>query len=86
MAKYRVLIKPSAAREIEVISQKKQRQRIVAKIRALEDDPRPQGCEKLTGLDRYRVRQGMYRILYAIEDNDLIVFVIKVGHRGSVYR
>ncbi|MCZ6635468.1 MAG: type II toxin-antitoxin system RelE/ParE family toxin [bacterium] len=86
MAKYKVLMKPSAAREIEAISQRRQRQRIVARIRALADDPRPRGCEKLSDRDRYRVRQGPYRIVYSIEDKALVVYVVKVGHRGSVYR
>ena len=86
MARYRVLIKPSAVREIEAIPQKRNRQRIVARIRALAGDPRPPGCEKLTGQDRYRVRHGKYRIVYSIEDDALVVYVVKVGHRGEVYR
>ncbi len=85
MGRYRVFIKPSAVREIERIAQKKQRQRIVARIEALSDDPRPPGCEKLTGREQYRVRQGAYRIVYAIEDDRLVVYVVKVGHRSSVY-
>jgi mRNA interferase RelE/StbE len=86
MGRYRVLIKPSAVREIESIPQKKQRQRIVGKIEALSDDPRPAGCEKLSGRERYRVRHGVYRIVYAIEDDRLVVFVVEAGHRSSVYR
>ena len=86
MARYRVLIKPSAVREIEAIPQKRQRQRIVSRIRALANDPRPPGCEKLTGQDRYRVRQGQYRIVYSVEDDALVVYVVKVGHRSDVYR
>ncbi len=86
MARYRVLIKPSAVREIEAIPQKGHRQRIVSRIRALANDPRPAGCEKLSGQDRYRVRQGTYRIVYSVEDDALVVFVFKVGHRGQVYR
>ena len=86
MASYKILIKPSAVREIEAIPQKKQRQRIIARIRALTENPRPRGTEKLSGLGRYRVRQGAYRIIYSIEDDDLIVYVVKVGHRSSIYR
>ena len=86
MAKYRISIKPSAVREIEAIPQKKNRQRIVKRIEALADDPRPPGCEKLTSQDRYRVRQGAYRILYSVEDDALGIYVVKVGHRGDVYR
>ena len=73
-------------REIEAIPQKRHRQRVVSRIRALADTPRPPGCEKLTGQDRYRVRQGAYRIVYWVEDDSLVVYVVKVGHRGEVYR
>ena len=73
-------------REIEAIPQKRQRQRIVSRIRTLAGDPRPPGCEKLTGQDRYRVRQGQYRIVYSVEDDALVVYVVKVGHRSDVYR
>ena len=86
MARYSIQIKPSAVREIEAISQKKIRQAVVRRIQALADDPRPPGCEKLTGQDRYRVRHGQYRIVYAIEDQLLVVTIVKVGHRSSVYR
>jgi mRNA interferase RelE/StbE len=56
------------------------------RIGGLARDPRPQGCEKLSWEERYRIRQGKYRILYSIEDRDLIVYVVKVGHRRDVYR
>ena len=84
MAKYRILIKPSAVKEIEAISPKKDRQRIVGRISKLADNP--PGCEKLSGQEKYRIRQGRYRIVYSIEDQDLIVYVVKVGHRKDVYR
>jgi len=86
VARYSVVIKPSAAKEIEAISNKRDRQRIVKRIAALGDAPRPPGVQKLSGRDRYRVRQGVYRIIYAIEDRELIVVVVKVGHRREVYR
>ena len=86
MAKFEILIKRSAAKEIEAISRKKDRQRIVRKIRQLAENPRPPGCQKLSGRDRYRIRQGPYRIVYSIEDDRLIVYVVKVGHRSDVYR
>jgi mRNA interferase RelE/StbE len=60
--------------------------RILQRIRSLADDPRPAGCEKLPGQERYRVRQGTYRIIYEIEDARLIVLVVKIGHRRDVYR
>lgn len=86
MARYRLLIKPSAVKEIEAIPTKKDRQRVVDRIRALTVDPRPSGAQKLSGSERYRIRQGHYRILYSIEDDHLIVLVVKVGHRKDVYR
>ena len=86
MAKYRILIKPSAVKEIEAISPKKDRQRLVDRISKLADNPRPPRCEKLSGQDKYRIRQGRYRIVYSIEDQDLIIYVVKVGHRKDVSR
>ena len=86
MARFEILIKRSAAKEIEAISRKKDRQRIVRKIRKLAKDPRPPGCQKLSGRDRYRIRQGPYRIVFSIEDDRLIVYVVMVGHRSDVYR
>ncbi len=87
MAGYRLLIKPSAGKEIEAIAQKKDRQRIVNRITALASEPRPAGCEKLAGIEgRYRVRQGPFRIIYAVDDTRRTVEVVKVGHRREVYR
>lgn len=87
MARYKIVIKPSASKEIDTVGQKKDRQRIVLRIQSLGENPRPFGCEKLSGhLDRYRVREGNYRILYSIEDEKLLVDVVKVGHRKDVYR
>jgi mRNA interferase RelE/StbE len=87
VASYRVLIKPSAAKEIEAVDQKKDRQRIVASILALAGEPRPMGCEKLAGeIDRYRIRVGRYRVVYSIADDDLVVLVVRVADRKDVYR
>ncbi|MBI5237868.1 MAG: type II toxin-antitoxin system RelE/ParE family toxin [Deltaproteobacteria bacterium] len=85
MARYRILIKPAAVKEIEAIPLKKDRQRIIERISKLAENPRPFGCEKLSGQEKYRVRQGRYRILYSIADQDLVVQVVKVGHRKDVY-
>jgi len=85
VAKYRLLIKPSAVKEIEAIPFKKDRQRILERIAKLADNPHPFGCEKLSGQDKYRVRQGRYRIVYAVEDEILLVYMVKVGHRKEVY-
>ncbi len=63
------------------------RGRILRKLRALEDEPRPPGAEKLAGPeDLYRVRVGDWRIVYAIRDRALVVIVIRIGHRREVYR
>ncbi len=87
MAAYKLLIKPSAAKEIEAIGAKKDRQRIVARILALANEPRPVSCEKLAGAEgRFRVRQGQFRIVYAINDASRTVEVVKGGHRREVYR
>ena len=87
MARYKIAIKPSASKEIDTVGQKKDRQRIVLRFQSLGESPRPSGCEKLSGnLDWYRVREGNYRILYSIDDEKLLVDVVKVGHRKDVYR
>jgi mRNA interferase RelE/StbE len=85
VANYRLLIKPSAVKELEAVPTK-DRRRLVARLHALSIDPRPSGCEKLSGHDLYRIPQGDYRVLYSIEDEALVILVIKVGHRGGVYR
>lgn len=85
MASYKLEIKRSAAKELGQLPPK-DRGRIVACIQALAEDPRQAGAEKLSGQERYRIRQGDYRILYEIEDNVLRVVVVKVGHRRDVYR
>ena len=85
MASYSILIKRSAAKELEAIPLKNRR-RIIKRIESLSTDPRPSGCEKLSGSDKYRLREGDYRILYEIADHMLIVTVIKIGDRRDVYR
>ncbi|MGH7497993.1 MAG: type II toxin-antitoxin system RelE family toxin [Gemmatimonadales bacterium] len=85
MASYSLLIKPSALKELEAIPPKDQR-RIVTRIEGLSADPRPSGCEKLSGLEQYRVRQGDYRVLYSVDDEARSVVFVKVGHRRDVYR
>ena len=86
MEKYKVVLKPSAVKEIESIPRKKDRQRIIQRIGLLADNPRPPGSIKLSGYDRYRIRMGPYRIVYGIEHDALVVYVAKVGHRKAVYR
>lgn len=85
MAAYRVLFRESVWKDLRSIP-KKELQRILDRVSALGDDPRPPGAEKLTGGDRYRIRQGRYRIVYSIQDDELTLWVVKVGHRKDVYR
>lgn len=87
MESYRLLIKASAAKELERVGQKADRRRLVARIESLATDPRPAGCEKLSGAeDKYRVRQGSYRVVYAIDDEARTITIFKIGHRRDVYR
>ena len=86
VASYRIFIKPSAAKELEAVGTRRDRTRLVAKINSLAIDPRPPGCQKLTGSEKYRVRQGAYRVVYSIEDDRLVVTVVRVAHRRDVYR
>jgi len=85
MAKYKITIRKSAAKELEGISGKDLR-RIVKRIQNLADNPRPPGCEKLSARRCYRIRQGDYRIIYSIDDDDRIVDIFKIGHRREIYR
>ncbi len=85
MAKYNVDIKRSAVKEIERLP-RKEILIILDKISRLADEPRPADSRKLSGQEKYRVRCGNYRILYLIEDDILIVYIVKVGHRKDVYR
>lgn len=86
MQSSQAVLKASAVKEIESVPRKKDRQLIIERIGRLADNPRPPGCTKLSGYDRYRIRQGTFRIVYGIEDSQLVVYVVKVGHRKDVYR
>ena len=85
MAKFDLVFKESVSKDLKEIP-KQDVQRILERIDALRDEPRPQGSVRLSGKEYYRVRQGNYRIIYAIQDSQLVVIVIKVGHRREVYR
>ena len=85
MGNYRIVIKKSAAKEIEKI-QKQDRIRIVEKIRSLSSDPHPSGSKKLSRKEKYRIRQGNFRILYQVIDDALVINVVKVGHRRDIYK
>ena len=85
MAEYEIYFKESVWKELRKVP-KNNLKKILSRIEKLGDDPRPMYCEKLTGHELYRVRQGNYRIVYSIQDNELTVWIIKVGHRKNVYR
>ena len=85
MASYKLVIKKSVAKDLRNIPNKDVK-RILKCIDLLREDPRADGCIKLSGQERYRVRQGLYRIIYEIQDSDLIIIVVKVAHRSEVYK
>jgi mRNA interferase RelE/StbE len=85
MAAYKVSFRESVEKDFSVVP-KKDLKGILRRIEALAENPRPSGCEKLTGRERYRVRQGRYRIVYSVQDEVLTVWIVKVGHRKDVYR
>jgi mRNA interferase RelE/StbE len=85
MAKYKITFKKSVAKDLRAIPSTDVK-RILRKIDTLADNPRGDGCIQLSTQERYRVRQGLYRIVYEIRDEMLIVQVVKVAHRSTVYR
>lgn len=85
MAVYNVLIKKSAAKELDAIP-RKDREKLIAKIRDLANNLRPEGSEKLAGDDKYRIRRGAYRVLYEVNDATVVVTVVRVAQRRKVYR
>jgi len=83
---YTILLAPPAERQLKAFAPPIQK-RLVKRLKALRDNPRPQGVKKLSGEDNlYRIREGDYRILYTIEDKELIVLVVKIGDRKEIYR
>ena len=85
MAGYKVYFKESVEKDFRVIP-KKDVKKILQRIELLAAEPRPLGCEKLTEQERYRIRQGRYRIVYSIQDDELTVWIVKVAHRKDIYR
>ena len=82
---YAISIKRSAQKSLENIPLH-QRTSIIDKIRTLSENPRQPGCKKLTGREAWRIRIGVYRVIYEINDNELLVLVVAVGHRREIYR
>jgi len=85
MAVYKIFFRRSVLKDLAKIP-KDELQRIIKKIEKLAHDPRPRGCEKISGQDRFRIRQGNYRIIYSIQDDELTIWVVKIGHRREIYR
>jgi len=85
MEKYKIIFKKSVAKDLRVLP-KTDIKRILGRVNSLSENPRGEGCKKLSGKENYRIRQGLYRVIYEIKDNLLIVNVIKVAHRSSVYK
>ena len=85
MANYRLVFRQSVAKDLRVIP-KAELRRILKRIETLTENPRPPGSEKLSGQERYRVRQGVYRVVYEIKDKELIVMIVTVAHRRKAYR
>jgi len=84
---YRLIIKPSASKELQVITDKDTLLRLIERIKLLQAQPRASGSEKLAGrLSLYRLRQGNYRVIYSVDDQSRVVDIVKVGHRRDVYR
>jgi len=87
VAGYELRITGAAAKELEALPRKKDREAVVGRILALAEEPRPSGCVKLSGVeDLYRVRQGSYRVVYTIEEERLVVIVIRIADRKEIYR
>lgn len=85
MGRFELRFKPSVAKDLRGVP-KSDIRRLLNRIESLRDEPRPAGCEKLTGRELYRIRQGVYRVVYSVDDDRVVVEVIKVGHRRDVYR
>lgn len=84
MANYKLVFRKSVSKDLRPLPNKDVA-RLLERMVALQENPRPAGCEKLSGQERYRIRQGTYRIIYEVVDALLVVTVVKVGHRKHVY-
>jgi mRNA interferase RelE/StbE len=85
MAEYKIFFRRSVLKDLAKIP-KNDLKRIIKRIKKLAHDPRPQGCEQISRQDRFRIRQGNYRIIYSIQDDELTIWVVKIGHRREIYR
>jgi mRNA interferase RelE/StbE len=85
MAKYKISLRKSAIKELGGVP-KKDLQKVTRKIQTLATNPRPQGSQKLSQKEQYRIRQGNYRIVYSVQDKELTIYIVKIGHRKEIYR
>lgn len=85
MASFEIRFKKSVAKDFRRIPNKDVK-RILDRIDTLAENPRPDGCEKLSAQEKYRIRQGAYRVIYEVRDRQLVVVVVKIGHRRDVYK
>lgn len=85
MARYELLFKQSVTRDLRALPSADLR-RVLDRVQALAEDPRPLGCQKLSAQERYRIRVGRYRVVYEIRDRELVVLIVRVADRKDVYR
>ena len=85
MANYKLVFRKSVSKDLRPIPNRDVT-RILQRMEELQENPRPLGSEKLSGQERYRIRQGVYRIVYEVADAHLVVTVVKIGHRRQVYK
>tara|TARA_R110000868_G_scaffold16506_1_gene73889 strand:+ start:2560 stop:2823 length:264 start_codon:yes stop_codon:yes gene_type:complete len=85
MEKYKITFKKSVSKDLKSVP-KFDVKKILLKVDSLAVNPRREGAVKLSGQEMYRIRQGLYRIIYEIRDSELVIQVIKIGHRSDVYK
>ena len=85
MASYKIAFKPSVRKDLRGIP-RHDVERILNSIEGLSENPLPQNARRLTGRDAFRLRVGKYRVIYAIDNEEVVILIIKIGHRGGVYR
>ena len=89
MEKYKITFKKSVSKDLKSVPKsvpKSDVKKILLKVDSLAVNPRREGAVKLSGQEMYRIRQGLYRIIYEIRDSELVIQVIKIGHRSDVYK
>ena len=85
MESYKIGFRASAEKELRKLPTA-DLARLIERISALAGNPRPQGCQKLSAEEKYRIRQGDYRIVFSVDDREKAVLIVKIGHRKDIYR